>query len=97
VRAGSDRRGRPGDLIRTAIALYTSEDWEPDVQPGELLIVVAEAPYSALPDPSWGGEPSRFRGQHIAALHSASGQIYGFWGDKDYEIINRAEAHNRGE
>jgi hypothetical protein len=97
VREGSPGRGAPGDLIRTRICLYTSEDWEPDVQPGEILIVVGQAPYSTLPSTDWGGDPTRFWAPHIAALHPASGQVYGFWDGSDYDIFNRAEAHNQGE
>ena len=97
MREGSDRRAQPGDLIRTLISLYTSEDWEADVEPGEILIVVGRAPYESLPSPDWGGDATRFWAPHIAALHPASGQVYGFWGEGDYEIFNRAEAHNRGE
>lgn len=97
MREGSDRRAQPGDLIRTLISLYTSEDWEADVEPGEILIVVGRAPYESLPSPDWGGDATRFWAPHIAALHPASGQVYGFWGEGDYEIFNRAEAHNQGE
>lgn len=67
------------------------------MEPGDILLVIAAAPYQTLPDPAWVSEPGWYQAPHIAAQCTRTGIMVGFTDPWDYDIFNRAEAHNKGE
>lgn len=67
------------------------------VEPGDILLVIAAAPYQTLPDPAWVSEPGWYQAPHIAAQCTRTGILVGFTDPWDYDIFNRAEAHTAEE
>ena len=97
MRKGRDRRGRPGDLITSRTVIFDALATHSIVEPGDILMVIAAAPYQALPDPTWVSDPGWYQAPHIAAQCTRTGILVGFTDPWDYDIFNRAEAHNKGE